>query len=167
MALIKCPDCGKDVSDRARACIHCGCPIAEESNIASIMNNMCVINGREYDLTEFKDRILMCDENPEENSVQLMYDISKAIDGMSIFGAASLTKQILATGEVPRTFDASAYAIKFKDELVDNNVPRCPRCNSTSITTGARGYSIISGWFGSGSTVNRCANCGHRWRPRG
>lgn len=27
MGLIKCPDCGKDVSDRAERCIHCGCPI--------------------------------------------------------------------------------------------------------------------------------------------
>lgn len=29
MALIKCPDCGKEVSDRAKACIHCGCPLDE------------------------------------------------------------------------------------------------------------------------------------------
>ena len=29
MALIKCPECGKDVSDKAAACIHCGYPLAE------------------------------------------------------------------------------------------------------------------------------------------
>ena len=29
MALIKCPDCGKDVSDKAKACIHCGCPLED------------------------------------------------------------------------------------------------------------------------------------------
>lgn len=27
MALIKCPECGKEVSDKAPACIHCGCPL--------------------------------------------------------------------------------------------------------------------------------------------
>ena len=27
MAIIKCPDCGKDISDRATNCIHCGCPV--------------------------------------------------------------------------------------------------------------------------------------------
>jgi len=27
MALIKCPECGRDISDRANACIHCGYPI--------------------------------------------------------------------------------------------------------------------------------------------
>lgn len=27
MALIKCEDCGKEISDKSSACIHCGCPI--------------------------------------------------------------------------------------------------------------------------------------------
>lgn len=27
MALITCPECGKQISDKAPACIHCGCPI--------------------------------------------------------------------------------------------------------------------------------------------
>lgn len=27
--LIKCPECGKEVSSRAPACIHCGCPLNE------------------------------------------------------------------------------------------------------------------------------------------
>lgn len=28
MALIKCPECGKEVSDKAHSCINCGCPVA-------------------------------------------------------------------------------------------------------------------------------------------
>ena len=27
MALLNCSDCGKEVSDNASACVHCGCPI--------------------------------------------------------------------------------------------------------------------------------------------
>ena len=27
MALIKCPECGKEVSDKAKSCGNCGCPI--------------------------------------------------------------------------------------------------------------------------------------------
>ena len=27
MALIKCPECGKEISDLAPACIHCGYPL--------------------------------------------------------------------------------------------------------------------------------------------
>lgn len=28
MAMIKCPECGKDISDKAAACPNCGCPIS-------------------------------------------------------------------------------------------------------------------------------------------
>lgn len=28
MALIKCPECGKEISDKALACIHCGFPLS-------------------------------------------------------------------------------------------------------------------------------------------
>lgn len=28
MALIKCSECGKEISDKASACPHCGCPVA-------------------------------------------------------------------------------------------------------------------------------------------
>lgn len=32
MSLIKCPECGKEISDKANVCIHCGCPLEEQSN---------------------------------------------------------------------------------------------------------------------------------------
>lgn len=35
-ALIKCPECGKEVSDKAQACINCGCPIAEINPAGSV-----------------------------------------------------------------------------------------------------------------------------------
>ena len=28
MALIKCPECGKEISDKASACPNCGCPVS-------------------------------------------------------------------------------------------------------------------------------------------
>ena len=31
MAMINCPECGNQVSDKAKACIHCGCPIEDIS----------------------------------------------------------------------------------------------------------------------------------------
>ena len=34
MPLIKCSDCGKEISDRSKVCIHCGCPIeGQESRL--------------------------------------------------------------------------------------------------------------------------------------
>lgn len=29
MALIKCPECGKEISDKSKQCIHCGYPLDE------------------------------------------------------------------------------------------------------------------------------------------
>ena len=44
---------------------------------------------------------------------------------------------------------------------------KCLKCGSTAVSTGARGFSIVTGFIGSGQTVNRCGNCGHKWRPKG
>jgi hypothetical protein len=35
MALMSCPECGKQVSDKAAACPHCGAPIAASSSSAA------------------------------------------------------------------------------------------------------------------------------------
>lgn len=32
MALIKCSECGKEISDKAKTCIYCGCPIEKETS---------------------------------------------------------------------------------------------------------------------------------------
>lgn len=54
---------------------------------------------------------------------------------------------------------------KRQEYLAHKDDPRCPKCGSTSITTGQRGYSLLTGFFGSGKTVNRCAKCGYKWKP--
>lgn len=33
MALIKCPECGKEISDKAKICVQCGFPILEQSDV--------------------------------------------------------------------------------------------------------------------------------------
>lgn len=57
MALIKCQECGKEISDKAVACIHCGCPLSE--NVIEI----------QHDKTD--DNIMIdkeCGENMMEDS---------------------------------------------------------------------------------------------------
>ena len=50
--------------------------------------------------------------------------------------------------------------------IIPSNQIRCPRCGSTQITTGQRGFSFWTGFIGANKTVNRCAKCGHSWQPR-
>lgn len=45
------------------------------------------------------------------------------------------------------------------------NTIHCPKCNSTAITTGARGVNNFWGLLGASKTVNRCGNCGYTWKP--
>ena len=52
-------------------------------------------------------------------------------------------------------------------ETREENSIHCPKCNSTAITTGARGVSWFWGTIGSSKTVNRCSNCGYTWKPNG
>ena len=47
----------------------------------------------------------------------------------------------------------------------ESNQPKCPKCGSTNIAIGARGWKWTTGFIGSGKTVNRCGNCGHTWKP--
>lgn len=45
MALIKCPECGKEVSERANACPVCGYPIADAKNFGRIRIKLGMYNG--------------------------------------------------------------------------------------------------------------------------
>lgn len=47
----------------------------------------------------------------------------------------------------------------------ESNKIHCPKCNSTAITSGARGVNSFWGLIGASKTVNRCGNCGYTWKP--
>lgn len=51
MALIKCPECSKEVSDKAANCIHCGYPIGDMLKKEE-KKMICILNGEEVDLHE-------------------------------------------------------------------------------------------------------------------
>lgn len=52
---------------------------------------------------------------------------------------------------------------KARQDAINN--PKCPRCGSTAIDSANRGYSLLSGFLGSGKTMNYCKNCGYKWKP--
>ena len=47
---------------------------------------------------------------------------------------------------------------------VQNKVT-CPKCGSTDISSGTRGFSMFTGFVGSGSPRNVCLKCGYKWKP--
>lgn len=46
----------------------------------------------------------------------------------------------------------------------EDSKPRCPKCGSTSIATVNKGYSLLTGFLGSGKPMNVCQSCGHKWK---
>lgn len=52
-----------------------------------------------------------------------------------------------------------------KVEEANAPIPKCPKCGSKSIATTNRGFSIITGFIGSGSPRNVCQSCGYKWKP--
>lgn len=57
MALIKCPECGREISDRAGSCPGCGCPV----KVQSINNNevLCSIDGVNGQLYLYANRVVI------------------------------------------------------------------------------------------------------------
>lgn len=46
MALIKCDECGKEISDKAKACPNCGCPIDEKNEVTTELKKDSVASER-------------------------------------------------------------------------------------------------------------------------
>lgn len=46
MAIIKCPECGREISDKSKMCIHCGYPLEEETD-KEVINTRCSECGKE------------------------------------------------------------------------------------------------------------------------
>ena len=58
-----------------------------------------------------------------------------------------------------------AAEAKGQDTSNTSSSVRCPKCGSYSVATTNRGYSLLTGFIGSGSPRNVCQKCGHKWKP--
>lgn len=143
MALINCPECGKEVSDKSEKCIHCGYPI----NRAKI--EKYVIDGKEYDLT-----FVLKDYLTKKDKIKKVQTISNC----SLKNAMNIIHNIYdeynIVDEVSKT-----------DEKKNDNKLTCPKCGSTNITEGTKGFSLMTGFIGSGNFRYVCKKCGNKWKP--
>ena len=152
MALIKCPNCGKEVSDKALTCIHCGCPLVEK--------NHCIINGVDVDCSFLFD--------PKYEDIEIKELIMMEKTNLDAGIADKIVEEWSKKGEIPPVFNGkiSTYEEESRQAMERiNNQLHCPKCGSTSITTGARGVNWFWGFIGANKTVNRCGKCGHTWKP--
>ncbi len=78
MALIKCPECGKEISDKGQSCIHCGCPmeyikkLIEDSSKQDIVESKSneIIEISEYDKDKFEiENAILLKYKGKENKI--------------------------------------------------------------------------------------------------
>lgn len=167
MALIKCPECGKEISDRAVSCPHCGYPIKNLSREKESVNEYAVI------LEVYKASIVKCIKIVREVTGLGLKEAKEAvekvpylvIDKISLQAATAIKNAFEDEGAVASVVSSSEKSAKIATAREMKQV-RCPKCGSTQITTGQRGFSFWTGFIGANKTVNRCAKCGYSWQPK-
>lgn len=178
MSLIKCPECGREVSDKSKQCIHCGYPIHEVKDGSKVYSiTITKVTGN--------NRYIVAD------ALEHRYGVSdyKTITKSALAESLKYLPKTIVTG-IPHKYidivrqdlESTFCSVKIEEYDGDENTQidyqaitdrlerikaksRCPRCSSDKITTSSRGYSLLWGFLGSGSTVNRCGNCGYTWKP--
>ncbi len=139
MALINCPECGKEISDKSEKCIHCGYPIR---NIPYLHEN---INGKDYDVS-----FLLDDSMSQVKKMKHLTELS----GCDLLLAKQIVLKYCPT-----------KAIEQKQE---NNIPHCPTCSSTDLkkisTTSKVMNTAMWGIFGTKRhKTYHCNSCGYEW----
>lgn len=143
--LIKCPECGKEVSDKLKQCIHCGYPL--RSNYTS------VVNGKEYDLSFIFD-----DDYSYLYKVRDFVQITKC----DIPTARQYIDKFINEKSLPPSFQ-----VKAKVQQTDSH-PKCPTCGSvnirkisaTSKVVGAIGFGLFSK---TAKSQFECLDCKYKW----
>ena len=57
MALIKCPECGKEISDKATACVNCGCPLSAIIEQPTEAKTVSLEKDLNSQITELQSRV--------------------------------------------------------------------------------------------------------------
>ncbi len=214
MALMKCPECGKEnVSDTSSTCPECG---------YNIQKYLQELREKEQDEKEFQ-YILSTIEIPEVHEpkepdsyvpgvigsviaylfllacIVIADGGSFAIGLVTLLYIAFLVLLYVSIENEKKEFTKALieYQEKLKEnEEIRNNIEQyrmdkakeileqkklerfleelraernrklhCPKCGSENIGVINRGYSILTGFAGSGTPMNVCQKCGYKWKP--
>lgn len=171
MALINCPECNKEISDKASSCPNCGFPIQSQSfkpKFSSTGMNVCPKCGK------FNRRIEKC---PDCNTEMIdccctttEYDNLSSIETRN-WWQQMREKYVIGSLE----FDEDLYNRRLQEEKAEADyyasIPRkqsepkitCPYCKSTNTKKiGVISRSVSIGLFGLGSKkINKQWHCNH------
>lgn len=187
MSKIICPECKSVINFLSDTCPKCGFPVQKTLITNKITDTEHIFICPKCAYIHFSSSIYpfplpikceYCDSNiiqTNENNEEL-FNLSISTTTENEFAEQTIS---IAKKYGNNQFSEEAYNYRLQklhkevEELTfkreqskqQQNVPKCPKCGSTAIMAGQRGFNLLTGFLGSNKTVNRCANCGHTWEP--
>lgn len=155
MALINCPECNKEVSDKAEICPHCGYKLPkQEPMFQGVYCPSCLDSSIKIDI----DTCPFCHIKYKDSIYGTFDDIYKYGENHP---------ELKQSPE----FSQEAYNKRINYVPVDYinvNSPKCPTCGSSNISKiGAINRMVSTGLFGLASSkigkTHKCNNCGTTW----
>lgn len=154
MALIVCPECGKEISDKSEACIHCGYPL---------INTKCNINGIIYDFKEELPIALL----EKTDDYAAAYGKIRRKTSLTLADAGDLIRIIKEMKAIPETFTPK-YPLENRERLYKESKAKnveCPYCHSNNVkkitTTSKAVHTALFGIFSVGRNSKQwhCNQC--------
>ncbi|MCD8377899.1 MAG: zinc ribbon domain-containing protein [Candidatus Gastranaerophilales bacterium] len=177
MALINCPECGKQISDKSSVCIHCGYPIStmqeKENNlfdmtinsiggaksfIVAVLKNFGIQKAEATKLLDKNGSIIL--GGIKEENVQYIKEHFEA-DNCSVSFIPSKHTE-------PNPLNDTWYNYTYKFHERRAHIPHCPTCGSTNIKTisftrKAVGVATLGIFSKSARSQFQCKDCGYKW----
>ena len=174
MSLIKCTECGKEFSDKAKCCPNCSCPTEDIINDTYKNSNTLCIDDLVYDVSDVVKLLANGDRDDA-------YAIAEEMIPHKVSGEITDILDCLTQGNFLQwSKDEFGYLrnqiieqqISSKEQRIKSqatqNIPHCPNCNSTNIQKISMTSRAISGLtFGILSSnigkTYQCNNCKYKW----
>ena len=186
MAIIICPECGKELSSYAKDCINCGFPIKEymtENGLVNINKEFicpkCGFHSAGFGESG-KDNIYIKCKYCNTNMIQTDETGDEFVDNFCTYSVKGEDYfKIFAKKYGGDQFSEEAYEDRIRTVKRENsalqstqrqssNIPHCPTCGSTNIKKiSATSKAVGAGLFGLFSKTARsqfeCKDCGYKW----
>ena len=177
MALIACPECGGKVSDKAKACVHCGYPLEvlgiESTNVFKIILTRLPYKGNSKwrSSSEYNEAVSAVRAGLESLTELKFAEISEIIDGypsllvdgLSEKNADILIQQFTEKGVTLQKQVSASLLDERLNVIIHKRACAevvCPRCGCTKIAALPIEYNTVGDVM---SITNYCQKCGNKW----
>ena len=150
--LIRCWECGKEISDLVEVCPHCGYPLKVEKE-----------SGK-YELTQEDEEYM--DNSDISELKKVGYLLEKKFPKYLALDLAQ-KYEFKCHPEAEQRYNA-VIAREKRQAQQQANIPKCPTCGSTNVEKIGMGKKLFGGaMFGLFSSDVRktmhCKSCGYKW----